>query len=195
LPRGVYIRTKKRPGPNKGNGRGYNWVLDHASHYDHDCLKWPFSRDTKGYGTLGYNGKVLRAHRVMCQIAWGDPPSPEHQAAHTCGRGHLGCVNPMHLSWKTSSENQLDRKRHGTVRTNKTGSRTPLTPIQIADIRSLIGRETVTAIAAKFGISRRTVERVRAGRQYKPPGGHPLTIKRREKRRSNYTAAMGTTDG
>lgn len=50
----------------------------------------------------------------MCQKAHGDPPSPKHDAAHSCGRGHEGCVNPNHLSWKTKKQNQADRITHGT---------------------------------------------------------------------------------
>lgn len=99
---------------NRGSGKTIQWIQDHLS-YPHDdwCLIWPFSR-TRGYGQFGYLGKGYYAHRYMCELVHGAAPSPEHQAAHSCGNGVEGCVNPKHLSWKTQSENQLDCRQHGT---------------------------------------------------------------------------------
>jgi hypothetical protein len=76
---------------------------------------------------LGYLGDTLYAHRLMCQLAHGDPPTPDHIAAHSCGRGHEGCVNPNHLSWKTYSENELDKRVHGTTRNPWWGKKGKLT--------------------------------------------------------------------
>lgn len=33
----------------------------------------------------------------MCELVYGKPPMPKHQAAHNCGKGNLGCINPKHL--------------------------------------------------------------------------------------------------
>ena len=125
-----------------------------------DCLPYPFCRDSKGYGQCGLNGKVLRAHRLMCQIAWGDPPTPKHQAGHDCGNGAKGCCNPRHLSWKTNGENQLDKRRHGTH--DNGGGRTgggKLTKEQIKQIQALRGVVPITALADMYGVKRGTIDR------------------------------------
>src|SRR5215471_14726746 len=90
------------------------WIQERVGHAGDDCLQWPFSRSSSGYGILFHEGKVVYAHRTMCELANGKPPTPKHHASHSCGRGHLGCVNPRHLEWKTAAENQQDRRKHGT---------------------------------------------------------------------------------
>lgn len=109
------------------------WIRDHLE-YPHDyCLIWPFARGDNGYGSFGRQGKFIYTHRYICELVKGPPPTPEHQAAHSCGRGHEGCVNPKHLSWKTRAENQLDRREHGTE--NRVWNK--LTPDDVAEIRRL----------------------------------------------------------
>lgn len=81
--------------------------------YDEDkCLTWPFARTTGGYGKL--KGKVVS--RRLCEEAYGPAPTTDHQAAHSCGMGHLACVAKRHLSWKTPKENCADRSVHGACR-------------------------------------------------------------------------------
>ena len=140
----------------RGQGDGIAWIREHVSYQGDDCLIWPFSTN-RGYGQLGINGKVRKAHRIMCEMAHGSAPSRLHEAAHSCGRGHLGCVNPKHLSWKTSSENAHDRRLHGSPEGGN-GTRTILTDDQVREIRHLKGRLSQVKIAKKFGISRGSVE-------------------------------------
>ena len=78
------------------------------------CIDWPFAKDKTGYGFASFRGRMQTAARVMCFIAHGEPPTRKHQAAHNCGRGSDGCVNPRHLRWDTPSGNQNDRLEHGT---------------------------------------------------------------------------------
>lgn len=147
---------------NKGKGKTIAFIWDHIAHQGDDCLWWPFSKDSRGYGSMCFNGVYYRAHRLMCEIAHGTPPTEQHHAAHSCGNGHLGCVNPRHLSWKTASENQLDRARHGTAATGH-GSASRRTPEEFEIIRRAIGTDTVTNLAKRFNTSRRTIERIRNG--------------------------------
>ena len=80
-----------------------------------DCIKFPFACDSKGYGTVFYKGKTYGAHRFVCRIVHGKPPNKyDYVAAHSCGNGHLGCINPNHLSWKTYAENNFDKILHDT---------------------------------------------------------------------------------
>jgi len=129
---------------------------------------WPFSK-TRGYGAFRYLGKGYYAHRFMCQIVHGDPPSPAHQAAHSCGNGHLGCVNPQHLSWKTQSENQLDCREHGTQAKNTAGNGGRLNQGMAEEIRSLKGIKTQWQIAEQFRISESAVSDIWLGRTWTRP--------------------------
>lgn len=90
------------------------WLTAHRDWSEDACLIWPFVRDTNGYGGVHFRGQDDRAHRVMCVLAHGEPPSPRHVAAHSCGRGGDGCANPKHLRWATYEENAADKVDHGT---------------------------------------------------------------------------------
>ena len=150
--------------PSYGKGACYQWLMDHRDYDGEGCLIWPFSRkpDT-GYGQFGYKGKLYPAHRFMCALVNGGSPTPKHRAAHSCGMGHEGCVHPKHLSWKTNSENQKDRRIHGTDGRDYRG-RSKLTAAQVAEIRALELPFNVDEVAAKYGIKRKYVYQLRSGR-------------------------------
>lgn len=144
----------------KGKGKGAQFLLALLGHEGDDCVTWPMYRDPKGYGMLGYNGKLCYASRLMCTLAHGDPPSPLHEAAHSCGKGHEGCVNPNHLSWKTGTENQLDSVLHGTAGRKKGGPRRKLSAVQVEAIRTLEGKKTNQQIADLFDVAPETVAKI-----------------------------------
>ncbi len=145
---------KGQPPPIKGKGQAFLWLKARVNYQGDDCLPWPFCTDDRiGRGRIAYNGRHYWAHRLMCEMAHGPPPTPKHQAAHECGKGHYGCCNPRHLSWKTNSENQLDRRKTGNMLRNRNGNKTVLTEAQIAEIISLKGKISQVAIGAKFGVS------------------------------------------
>lgn len=148
----------------KGKGRNYRWLADHVGHNGDDCLIWPFGR-ARGYGYFCYLNRMLYAHRFMCELAHGAPPTPRHQAAHSCGRGHDGCVNPRHLSWKTHGENQLDRRLHGTDNSIR-ARKARLTDEQVSAIRALKGEMTYEQIAKQFNIGRRNVGAILSGKTW-----------------------------
>jgi hypothetical protein len=150
----------------KGEGKAYRWLQDHRS-YDKDyCLIWPFCRNRNGYGELSYLGEGYWAHRFMCELSNGPPPTPSHQAAHSCGNGDGGCCNPKHLSWKTATGNLLDCGVHRSHPRNSYGNRGRLTPAQVIQIRSLKGQKTQAEIAAMFGIREPSVRDIFLGRTY-----------------------------
>lgn len=158
--------------PNKaGEGQGIQWLHAYAAYQGSDCLAWPLSCDDKGYGIVVINGKKLKAARVMCELANGPAPSPQHETAHSCGKGHEGCVNPRHLSWKTRAENQQDRRLHGTHGRNGFNARSKLTPIQVEEIRKLATTMTNKAIAAKFQCHPSNISKLLHGHRWKktPP--------------------------
>ncbi len=124
-----------------------SWCKEHAAYHGEGCLIWPFARDADGYGLITVRGKTYKASRYICILAKGDPPSPQMDAAHQCGKGHLGCVNPCHLYWASKKQNSLDRIRHGT-------NGTKLEPEGVNEIRNRLDRsEKPTDIATDYGVS------------------------------------------
>jgi len=90
-------------------GEGLQFLNSLFDHQGEECVTWPFSRTPQGYGQTFFCAEVMGAHRVMCILKHGEPPTPDHQAAHSCGKGRDGCVNPKHLRWATPKENIADK--------------------------------------------------------------------------------------
>lgn len=118
-----------------------------------ECLTWPFARSGTGYGMVKYEGNYVGVHRVVCEMVHGPAPTGKHEAAHSCGKGHEGCVNPNHLLWKTSKENKADKIAHGTHNRGELNHKTVLTEDDVRLIRDLRGRVTGRALACRFGVS------------------------------------------
>lgn len=152
-------------GWNKGKGKAYAWLLARVDYQGDDCLPWPFSL-TRGYGALSHEGRRGYAHRFMCELIHGAPPTSLHEAAHSCGRGDQGCVNPKHISWKTKSGNSLDCSAHGTQARSHDGTQGRLTSEQATEIRNLKGVKLQREIAAQFDISESTVSDIWLGRTH-----------------------------
>lgn len=152
-------------------GRGltrYNWLLEHVTYEGDGCLIWPFGV-TDGYPSCAApEGGSRRAHRLMCKLASGEPPTTRHQAAHSCGVSN--CVHPKHLSWKTNGENQLDRRRHGTA-IKKGRAKRSLTVEQVAIILANPEKLSLAKLARRFGVCKATVWHVANGKTWK--GGKP----------------------
>lgn len=156
-----YYRLRRHGDPLAG---GTHWnaaksfIEDHVEWDGGDCLIWPFQRDAAGYARVRWAGRDQIASRVMCVLAHGDPPFDGAQAAHKCGRGHLGCVHPKHLRWASPHENNMDKVDHGTAARGERAWCSKLTEQDVRSIRRLISSGTTQrAIAAKFGISQSSV--------------------------------------
>lgn len=141
---------------------GYNWLVQQIGHVGDECLIWPFACCTPGYGTFQYQKKKHLSHRWMCEQTKGPAPDESSHAAHSCGNRR--CVNHNHLNWKSQSDNQLDRREHGT--NNKT--RTKLTAVQADQIRKLKGFETSIQTAARYGVTESNVRLIQDGKTWGP---------------------------
>jgi GcrA cell cycle regulator len=151
---------------NKGHGAAYYFILNHVGYRGDKCLRWPLGRDKHGRGFLTVNGEHWWAHRLMCKLAHGEPPTSDHTAAHNCGKGHEGCINPRHLEWKTQGDNLEDCRRHGTVVRHHGGNVRRLTPEQINSIKNARGGQTQAYLAAEFGVSEGTISDIWHGRSH-----------------------------
>jgi hypothetical protein len=125
-----------------------------------DCLLWPYATNPRGYATITSQGDSRYVHRLACEAINGPPPTPEHEAAHRCGNGHLGCVTPLHLRWATAAENNADKIAHGTVQRGENGSNAKLTSDQVRRIRRLAGTTTQRRIAEMFGVVPSTISKI-----------------------------------
>jgi len=145
------------------------WIEAHVDYPHQDwCLMWPFFRDKNGRAVISTDGAYF-AHTMMCQLIHGDPPSGEHGTAHSCGNGHLGCVNPWHLSWKTQADNLADCVKHGTQPKTFLGPRGHFSMAQVAEIKRQLETRTQLSIAHQYRVTESTISDIARGRYYSRP--------------------------
>lgn len=130
-----------------------------------ECIEWPMSRFSNGYGQLRFASMKMGAHRAACLLAHGEPPAPDLDAAHSCRMKH--CVNPRHLSWETRVENQADRLRDGTDARGERNPAARFTDEQVAAIRHQISQgRRGKDIAAEYGVRQSTISGIKCYRHY-----------------------------
>lgn len=123
-----------------------------------NCIEAPFGMKQNGYAAFGRDGKKIHAHREVCIIAHGKPPSKKHHAAHSCG--NKKCLNSRHLRWATPSENQKDKISHGTQYFGSDVHNAKLKNEDVLQIRSFRGKLSQSKIAEMFGISQSYVSEI-----------------------------------
>lgn len=150
-------------GPSKGEvTQFYNEVV--RSYDGDECLIWPYGKDRRGYAQTNLKDKRGYVSRLVCEEEYGPPPSPEHQAAHSCGNGHLGCVAKRHLRWATPVENSADKLLHGTHQFGERNAQAKLSAQDVLEIRQ--SSETGRALAKRFGVQPSCVSRIRTGKRW-----------------------------
>ena len=150
------IRLHKHGTPYPRKNASEIWVEELFKSPTDECVQWPFHRNNRGYGQIGVDRKVISAHRFICQKQNGAPPTPEYHAAHLCGKGSDGCVNPRHLKWKTASENEADKFEHGTRARGEDAKQAKLTAADVAVIR--LSSDRICDIVRKYPfVSRSTI--------------------------------------
>lgn len=172
---GAHYKRKWRHGDPAGvrkmranDGEPLLWLKDHVSYDGDDCLKWPFADRGSGYGAVNDDdGVTSGAHRLMCILAHGEPSGPRDQAAHSCGRGHMGCVNPRHLRWATKAENAADRVGHGTHGRGEANGNALLTNDQARAVRSAWPRRSQNQLARQYGVSQTQIWKIVHGMTYR----------------------------
>ncbi|MEH3065309.1 MAG: HNH endonuclease [Methylobacterium radiotolerans] len=112
-----YRRWRKYGDPTAGgirHGDAQRFACEVATSETDDCITWPYGGTSTGYGRINAGGTSIGAHVHIATLAHGPKPTDRHECCHSCGNGHLGCVNPRHLYWGTRSDNVQDMIRHGT---------------------------------------------------------------------------------
>ncbi|ANL02641.1 HNH endonuclease protein [Rhizobium phage RHph_Y25] len=165
-----YTRLLRHGDPLGGGtspGEPMRFVHEVVLHYTgEDCLSWPFGKHPKGYGQICVDSKIVYAHRYVCELVRGAPPTSEHDAAHSCGKGHEGCVAPGHLVWKTRAENEADKLSHGTHSRGERHVGAKLTEAAVREIINLKGLESQSKLAKRFKVSESLIYAVHAGRAW-----------------------------
>jgi hypothetical protein len=142
------VRPDVPIGKSTPKGVPYNYMVSHM--WD-ECPKWPFQRDLRGSARIAQGGRhAALVQRIVCEIAHGPAPSPEHDAAHSCGKGHEGCFGAACLRWATRKENVTDTLVHGNHPFAKINERI------VEEIRSAAGSKH-RILAEQYGISVQTV--------------------------------------
>ena len=154
------------------------FVESATRHHGDKCLLWPFGANGHGYGQVRYKGSQTPAHRVVCELAHGRPPSPKHHAAHN-NNGDMCisrlCVNPKHLRWATPLENESDKAIHGGIVRGERHGMAKLTEWDVRTIRGLKGKIGPTEIARMFSVGPDSIRNIHAGRSWAwldTDGGH-----------------------
>lgn len=157
-----YYRWRRHGDPlGMAKGKAQRFYREVVLTYEGDeCLIWPFAT-SKGYGRMRRDGRMLTVSRVVCEEVNGPPPTPAHDAAHSCGRGHLACVTKRHLSWKTSAGNKADMLLHGTHNRGDHHYGAKLTDEQVREIRS--SDEQGIELATRFHVSQGHISYIRSG--------------------------------
>jgi hypothetical protein len=171
-------------------GAPIRFLQDHVCYAGDDCLIWPFARPNRGMGFAKWNGVRAAASRVMCILAYGEAPFAKAEAAHTCGKAHEGCVNPKHLYWATSKENNLDRHVHGTMPIGERSGLSKLTEAQVLSIHA--DRRSANLVAVEYGVHRSCVEAIRYGKTWSwLTGGRVNWVAPGYETRSRHTQGWG----
>jgi hypothetical protein len=158
-----YNRLKRNGDPLAGiafHGEQAAFLRHAASATAETCILWPFAIASNGYGVTG-SGPSRGAHRAACIIAHGSPPSPDHEAAHSCNV--RSCVNGKHLRWATVEENMADKIGHDTHLRGERNHQAKLTEADVLAIRTMEGRFILREVSERYGVSICTVHRIWRG--------------------------------
>ena len=131
-----------------------------------DCILWPFSCNAAGYAVRRRGAGSHMVSRQLCEAIHG-APKPDMVAAHSCGKGHTGCVNPRHIRWATTLENVHDKYIHGTVIWGEKNHQSKLTDAYVVEIlAALDSGEFQRSIARRYGVQQTTISDIARGRSW-----------------------------
>lgn len=125
------------------------------------CIVWPYGKARGGYGSVWFEGRKCRAHRVALSLYSEKPLPPGLEVAHAVECHNPACINPRHLRLATASENHADKVLNGTLRKGAAVNFAKLTEADVIKIRA--DPRVHATIAKDFGISQPQVSRIKSG--------------------------------
>lgn len=164
-----YLRFKRHGSPELGgpaHGEAMAWIKAHLGHSGDECLIWPFAKDKTGNARIRHKGRNITAARLMCELVHGAPEPGQTDCAHSCGNGHLACMNPKHLRWATHHENVLDAKAHDTIRRGERHGNAKLTERKVREIRRMCRKNPAipkSDLAKKYNVHANTIRKLATG--------------------------------
>ena len=136
-----------------------------------NCWIWRAYKNSDGYGTIRYKGKMWKAHRLSYFLHHGD--IGDKLVMHSCD--NPSCVNPGHLSLGTNKDNMSDRGDRG--RTNRpVGEKNPkakLTEQKVKEIKMLFNKLKRKEIAKLYNVKIATIDDIKYNKRWK----HVITEK------------------
>lgn len=159
------VTTQRSP------GEAWAFYEAHVLEPSDGCRDWPFNHDNHGYGAIRIphvgNAKV---HILTCE-AWNGPrPFRWYQAAHSCGRGHLGCWAGEHLSWKSRHENMQEAaQKHDRLKQGEVHHWSKLSAADVATIRERYANGSITQreLGIEYGVAQPTISDILRGKNWK----------------------------
>jgi len=139
------------------NGDCMAFINMATRHQGDACLLWPYAT-ARGYGKAWAGDRLVNVHNHICRTVHGAPPTPRHQAAHTCGVRL--CVSPHHLRWATQAENEADKLLHGRHTRGERNGFAKLTRAAVSAIRAQPEKRLIDW-AAEYGVSKQTICKAR----------------------------------
>lgn len=140
------------------------------------CIEWTGARQ-KGYGQATFNGRTVRASRLVLHLKLGRPIAGGMLACHHCD--NPSCVNPSHIYEGTCKDNGEDAARrermpHGSGHYNSVFSEA-----DVVRMREMVAAGgTLEAVATEFGCAVGQVSEIARGSSWRLAGG-PITKHRR----------------
>src|ERR1044072_6184471 len=142
------------------NGAPMNFIEKTALPYTgNECILWPYARSS-GYARIRLDGTTRSVPNIICEKVNGPAPGSQYEAAHSCGNGHLGCITPNHLSWKTPKENNADKLIHGTSNRGERHGMAKRTEEDVLAIFKMKGQMSQADIGSLFNVTRGAIKEI-----------------------------------
>jgi len=147
--------------PARPQGGGIKWpslaerFWQNVIKQESGCWLWVGTTIPRGYGQIGFKGKMLLAHRIAWELRYGEIPRGMC-VCHHCD--NPACVNPEHLFVGTHKDNEDDKWRKGRGCRGSQHHNAKLTEAEVLSIRSerQIGL-SLSTLANKYGVSRKLI--------------------------------------
>jgi len=132
------------------------------------CWVWKGSLAVRGgYGQLNNKGRLLKAHRIAFELAFGKIPKGAH-ICHKCN--NPPCCNPGHLYAGDNLSNTRDKIKAGTQFKipPQAGEKNYQTKFKAADIKAIrSSSESGASLARKFKVSKASISAIRRFKTWK----------------------------